>query len=240
MGSMSEQQPITVVLGEDNYLVREGLERLLSAEGSVAVLACQGDLKSLMATVDELAPDVVVTDIRMPPSLVDEGIRIARWLRDAHPDVGVLVLSQYSDPSLALDLLDRGVAGRGYLLKDRVRDIGEFVSALHTVASGGSVIDPQVVEDMVAVERSRASSKLSELTAREREVLALMAQGKRNGAIAENLVIAENSVQKYVNSIFWKLGLAPDSDDDRRVRAVLLFLSEQGGSPAAPLPSPGE
>jgi DNA-binding NarL/FixJ family response regulator len=224
---MTEGRRIRVVLGEDNYLVREGLERLLAGTDRVDVLACREDLGSLMSAVDEHVPDVVVTDIRMPPTYEDEGIRIAGWARDAHPGIGVVGLSQYSDPSLSMELLARGVAGRAYLLKDRVRDIDEFVAAIETVADGGSVIDPQVVEDMVAAERRRASSRLGELTARERDVLALMAQGKRNGAIARVLVITENSVQKYVNSIFAKLGLTAESDDDRRVRAVLLFLAEQ-------------
>jgi DNA-binding NarL/FixJ family response regulator len=236
MGRMagSERAPVTVVLGEDNYLVREGVERLLEATGAVRVLACRAELHSLKEAIDQLVPDVVVTDIRMPPTGLDEGVQIARWARDAHPEMGVLILSQYSDPALSVALLERGVAGRGYLLKDRVRDIDEFIAAIRTVAEGGSVIDPQVVEDMVAADRRRASSLLGELTAREREVLSLMAQGMRNGAIARALVITENSVQKYVNAIFGKLGLSGEGDDDRRVRAVLMFLSEHGHRPATP------
>jgi DNA-binding NarL/FixJ family response regulator len=231
---VAPQQKIRVVLGEDNYLVREGLERLLSDSDSITVLTCREDMTSLMEAIDEFVPDVVVTDIRMPPDCVDEGIRVAAWAHKAHPGMGVVVLSQYSDPSLSLALLERGVAGRGYLLKDRVRDIDEFVVAIRAVAEGGSVIDPQVVEDMVASDRRRAFSKLAELTSRESEVLALMAQGKRNAAIARELVITENSVQKYVNTIFAKLRLPVDSDDDRRVRAVLMFLSEHGHAPAMP------
>lgn len=231
---VTTQQKIRVVLGEDNYLVREGLERLLTDSDSINVLTCREDMASLIEAIDEFVPDVVVTDIRMPPECVDEGIRVAAWARSAHPGMGVVVLSQYSDPSLSLALLEQGVSGRGYLLKDRVRNIDEFVGAIRAVADGGSVIDPQVVEDMVASDRRRASSKLAELTAREREVLALMAQGKRNAAISRALVITENSVQKYVNTIFAKLQLPIDSDDDRRVRAVLLFLSEQGHAPSTP------
>ena len=179
--------------------------------------------------MDEHAPDVVVTDIRMPPTNTDEGIRAARSLRETHPGVGVVVLSQYIEPAWALALLEQGTTGRGYLLKERVGDLDELTHAIHTVAEGGSVIDPKVVDALVQARMQREASLLRRLTPRELEVLSEIAQGRNNAGIVASLVLSERAVEKHINSIFSKLGLA--SVDDyvhRRVRAVLLYLAEQG------------
>ena len=219
---------IRVVLAEDNYLVREGVRKLLEANPDVDLVAACEDRHSLLAAIEEEAPDVVLTDIRMPPSGTDEGIRVADRLRDTHPEIGVVVLSQFVDPLYALALLERGAAGRGYLLKERIRDVEQLVAAIKEVAGGGSVIDPRVVESLI-VARSRADeSPLRDLTPRERQVLEEMAQGKSNAAIAEALVITERSVEKVTHSIFLKLGLTWQPDINRRVKAVLLYLAEEG------------
>ena len=218
--------PIRVVLAEDNYLVREGVRRLLDAEPDVDVVDVCQDLDSLLSTIEAEKPDVVLTDIRMPPTETDEGIRVADQLRDTHPETGVVVLSQFLDPQYALALLDRGADRRAYLLKERVRDTAELVNAIREVAAGGSVIDSKVVEALVA-SRSRAErSPLEDLTPRERQILAEMAQGKSNAAIAQALVITERSVEKVIHSIFLKLGLTWMPDVNRRVKAVLVYLSE--------------
>ena len=220
--------PIRLVLAEDHYLVREGVRRLLETEGELEVAAVCGDLGSLLAAVDAERPDVVVTDIRMPPGDADEGIQAAERLRETHPEVGVVVLSQYANPSYALALLERGSARRAYLLKERVDDLEQLVAAIRAVAEGGSVIDPKVVEALVAARRP-ASSDLDRLTPRELEVLGEMAQGKSNAAIAESLVLSERAVEKHSNSIFSKLGLAEERDVNRRVKAVLVYLEQGGG-----------
>jgi DNA-binding NarL/FixJ family response regulator len=220
---------IRLVLAEDSYLVREGIRRLLETRPQLEVVAVCGDLESLLDAVQAEQPDVVLTDIRMPPERRDEGIRAARRLRGTNPDVAVVVLSQYAEPGYALSLLESGSERRGYLLKDRVDDLDQLVSAIQTVVNGGSMIDPKVVEALVAESASAERSVLSELTPREREVLGEMAQGKNNAAIAEALVITERSVEKYIHSIFTKLGLAWEERVHRRVKAVLLFLGEQRG-----------
>jgi DNA-binding NarL/FixJ family response regulator len=180
--------------------------------------------------VEKVDPDVVVTDIRMPPTGSDEGIRAANQLRIERPKVGVVVLSQYSEPSYALALLANGSDGRAYLLKERVSDIEDLLSAIRTVAEGGSVIDPRVVEQLVSATARNAPSDLDRLTAREREILSEMAQGKNNAAIAATLVLSERAVEKHSNSIFSKLGLSEERDVNRRVKAVLLWLdAKQGG-----------
>src|SRR6476661_1704159 len=207
-------------------IVREGLEQLLAASPTVEVVAACGDYDELRAAVERERPDVVLTDIRMPPSKTDEGIRIAHELRKTHPEVGVVVLSQYAEPEYVLSLLDAGSDGRGYLLKERISSRGTLVSAIDSVARGGSVIDPKIVEVLVE-ERTRAErSPLSELTEREREVLAEIATGKSNSAIAESLVLTKRAVEKHINAIFMKLGLASSDDVSKRVKAALLFLSE--------------
>jgi DNA-binding NarL/FixJ family response regulator len=218
---------IRVVLAEDSFLVREGIRRLLETQAELDVVATCGDLDSLLGAVESEKPDVVLTDIRMPPNEHDEGIQAARRLRETSPEVGVVVLSQYSQPGYALALLESGSEGRAYLLKERVEDLEQLMSAIHAVAAGGSVIDPKVVESLVAAKTTAERSSLSELTPREREVLREMAQGKNNAAIAESLVITERSVEKYVHAIFTKLRIAWEENVHRRVKAVLVFLAEE-------------
>lgn len=216
-----------VVLAEDNGLLRDGLVRVLEAADDVDLAAAVADLPSLDAAIAEHDPDVVVTDIRMPPSGTDEGIRIASRLRTERPSVGVVVLSQYEDPAYALALLEGGAAGRAYLLKERVSNASELVDAVRAVAAGGSVIDPKVVEGLVSAGRRPPSSELDRLTPRELEVLAEMATGKSNAAIAAALVLSERAVEKHTNSIFSKLGLSEERDLNRRVKAVLLYLAQK-------------
>jgi DNA-binding NarL/FixJ family response regulator len=218
--------PIRLVIAEDHYLVREGVKRLLETQPDLEVAAACGDLDSLLAAVKEEKPDVVVTDIRMPPSNVDEGIRAAEQLRETDPDVGVVVLSQYANPTYALALLESGSARRSYLLKERVQDLEQLVSAIRTVAEGGSVIDPKVVDALVAENARGDESRLNQLTPRERDVLREMAMGKSNAAIGESLFLAERSVEKVIHSIFLKLGLTWETSVHKRVMAVILYLSE--------------
>jgi DNA-binding NarL/FixJ family response regulator len=208
------------VIAEDSVLLREGLTQILGRFGH-EVAAAVGDAPALLAAVAEHRPDAVVTDVRMPPGLRDEGLRAALALRERHPGLAVLVLSQYVEQSYAAELLQTG-DGVGYLLKDRVGDVAEFVDALDRVASGGTVIDPEVVRRLLS--RRRADAPLDRLTPREREVLSLMAEGRSNGAIARRLVVSEAAVVKHVGSIFTKLGLSQEPDDHRRVLAVLAHL----------------
>jgi DNA-binding NarL/FixJ family response regulator len=218
--------PIRVVLADDHYLVREGVRRLLESDADVAVVDVAEDLDSLLAAVDEAQPDVVLTDIRMPPSGVDEGIQAAERLRETHPEVGVVVLSQYAEPRYALALLEAGTARRAYLLKERVDDLAQLVGAIREVASGGSMIDPKVVEALVADKARTDSSPLNELTPRERDVLREMAEGKNNAAIAAALFLTERSVEKVIHSIFLKLGIGWEPSIHKRVKAVILYLAE--------------
>jgi DNA-binding NarL/FixJ family response regulator len=218
---------IRVALAEDSFIVREGLREVLAAQPEIEVVATCGDLRSLLDAVDAERPDVVLTDIRMPPSKQDEGIQAAAQLRKSHPDVGVVVLSQYAEPGYALALLESGSDRRAYLLKERINDRGQLVSAIQAVAQGGSVIDPKIVEVLVAAKTRAERSPLLELTAREQEVLAEIAQGKSNTAIAESLVLTKRAVEKHINSIFLKLDLSYADDVSRRVKAALLFLAEQ-------------
>jgi DNA-binding NarL/FixJ family response regulator len=220
--------PIRLVLAEDNYLVREGIRRLLETQSDLEVAAACGGLDSLLAAVDAERPDVVVTDIRMPPGGADEGIQAAERLRETYPDVGVVVLSQYANPTYALALLKGGSARRAYLLKERVEDLEQLVAAIHAVAGGGSVIDPKVVEALVAENARGEESPLSQLTARERDVLREMAEGKNNAAIADALFLTERSVEKVIHSIFLKLGLTWEAAVHKRVKAVILYLAESG------------
>ena len=218
--------PIRVVLAEDQYIVREGIRRLLETQPGLEIAAVCDDLDSLLAAVEAEKPDVVVTDIRMPPGNTDEGIQAAERLRETHPDTGVVVLSQYATPSYALALLESGSAGRSYLLKERVQDVEELVSAIQTVAEGGSVIDPKVVEALVAENARGEGSPIKQLTPRERDVLHEMAAGKSNAAIGESLFLAERSVEKVIHSIFLKLGLTWEAAVHKRVKAVILYLAE--------------
>jgi DNA-binding NarL/FixJ family response regulator len=216
--------PLRIVLAEDSVLLREGMSGLLHRFGH-AVVATVGDASALVAAVEEHEPDVVVTDVRMPPGFTDEGLRAAVALRAAYPSLAVLVLSQYVEQTYAVELLDaetrrgRG-AGVGYLLKDRVGDVEEFVDAVHRVAAGAMVIDPEVVGQLLG----RRRDPLQRLTPREREVLGLMAEGRSNAAIARTLVVSEAAVAKHIGSILAKLDLPPTEDDHRRVLAVLAFL----------------
>jgi DNA-binding NarL/FixJ family response regulator len=220
--------PIRVVLAEDHYLVREGIHRLLETRPEFEVAAVCGDLGSLLAAVDLERPDVVVTDIRMPPDDADEGIQAAERLRETNPEVGVVVLSQYANPRYVLTLLEGGTGGRAYLLKERVKDLEQLVGAIHAVAEGGSVIDPKVVETLVAENARGEESPLNQLTPREQDVLREMAEGKNNAAIAEALFLTERSVEKVIHAIFLKLGLTWEKAVHKRVKAVILYLAESG------------
>ncbi len=219
---------IRVVLAEDNYLVREGVRRLLETAPGIEIAAVCEDLDSLLAAVEAEHPDVVLTDIRMPPNGVDEGIQAAARLRETHPGVGVVVLSQYAEPGYALALLEAGTAGRSYLLKERVTDLDQLVSAIGAVAEGGSVIDPKLVEGLIAEKARVEASPIDALTARERDVLREMAEGKNNAAIAAALFLTERSVEKVIHSIFLKLGIGFEPSVHKRVKAVILYLSEGG------------
>jgi DNA-binding NarL/FixJ family response regulator len=216
---------ISVALAEDSLIVREGLQQLLGTEPDIDVVASCADFDALLAAVESHQPDVVLTDIRMPPTGTDEGIRAAKILRESHPDTGVVVLSQYGHPSYALSLLEDGSDRRAYLLKQRVHERAELVSAIRSVAEGGSVIDPKIVEELVSAKARADSSPLAELTPRESEVLAEIAQGKSNAAIAESLVLTKRAVEKHINSIFLKLNLSEAEDVSKRVKAALVFLT---------------
>ena len=220
---------IRVVVAEDSLIVREGLQQLLAASPSVDVVATYGDIDAVVEAVERDRPDVVLTDIRMPPSNTDEGIRLADHLRENRPSTGVVVLSQYAEPPYVLALLEHGSDRRGYLLKERIHDRGQLVSAIDAVARGGSVIDPKIVEVLVEGKARARRSPLGELTPRERDVLAEIAEGKSNAAIAESLVLTKRAVEKHINSIFTKLGLAASEDVSKRVKATLMFLAD--GSP---------
>jgi DNA-binding NarL/FixJ family response regulator len=213
---------VRVIVAEDSVLLREGVVRLLE-EAEFEVVGQAGDGEELMRKARAHKPDIAIIDIRMPPTHTDEGLRAARAIREELPDTGVLVLSQYIEEGYALELLGDDAAGVGYLLKDRVSDLERFADAIRRVAEGGSALDPEVISQMLG--RRRTENPLAELTPREREVLALMAEGRSNQAIAETLVITERAVEKHVTSIFAKLNLPPAAEDHRRVLAVLAFLS---------------
>lgn len=217
--------PVRVVLGEDNYLLREGTRELLDDDPSIEVVATAEDFDSTAAFVESASPDVLVTDIRMPPTHTDEGLRLAARLRTTHPHVGVVVLSQHDDPEYAIELLDDGAAGRAYLLKQRLSDIGQLSRAIHEVARGGSVIDPAVVDVLMAARSSASRSSVDSLSPREQLVLGYVAQGKSNAGIAAAIGATERSVERHVSSIFVKLNLADEPTDHRRVKAAILFLS---------------
>lgn len=217
---------IRLVIAEDHFLVREGVRRLLETQSDLEVAAVCGDLDSLLGAVDAEHPDVVVTDIRMPPADTDEGIVAAERLRETNPEVGVVVLSQYASPGYVLKLLEGGSARRAYLLKERVNDLEQLAGAIRTVAVGGSVIDPKVVELLVAENARSDESPLKQLTARERGVLREMAEGKNNAAIAATLSLTERSIEKVIHSIFLKLGLSWEASVHKRVKAVILYLAE--------------
>jgi DNA-binding NarL/FixJ family response regulator len=220
-------EPLRVVIAEDNYLVREGTRRLLEDSGEVHVVAAVGSAEELLDAVDRLRPAAVLTDIRMPPGHDMEGIAAAHEIRARHPEVGVVVLSQHADAAYAFELLKGGTAGMAYLLKERVGDLDELLRALRETIAGRSVIDPVVVESLLALRGRLAQSPLTTLTPRETDVLREMAQGKTNAAVAEALSISESAVEKYANAIFSKLGLSEERQVHRRVAAVLTFLREK-------------
>ncbi len=232
--------PISVVLAEDSLIVREGLVRLLATDDEIDLVAQCADFESLIEAVENHEPDVVVTDIRMPPTHTDEGIRAAAHLGERGLSTGVVVLSNYADPTYAVALLDSGAPGRSYLLKERVHDRSQLVSAIRAVSIGGSMVDSKIIEPLIAARVWSEQSPLAALTAREREVLANIAQGKSNAAIADSLVLTKRAVEKHINSIFMKLDLVTDEDISRRVKATLMFLADtQSGSSPDAFPPPG-
>jgi len=215
---------IRVILAEDNYLAREGIVRVLESIEDLDLVAAYGDLDAVRAAIERDRPDVVVTDIRMPPNHTDEGIRLAEELRTTRPEIGVVVLSQHESPLYALALFDQGAERRAYLLKERVRDQSELGRAVREVASGGSVVDPRVVEGLLSA-HTRTHTPLEELTPRELEILALIAEGRSNTAIADALVVTKRAVERHINAIFRKLELEESEDVSRRVTAALLYLT---------------
>jgi DNA-binding NarL/FixJ family response regulator len=225
--------PLRVVLADDSYLVREAITHVLDGAPEVEIVATCEDGDALRAAVEAELPDVVLTDIRMPPSGDDEGIAIANALRDTHPGMGVVVVSQYADPRYGIALLEGGSDGRAYLLKERLHDRMQLVAALKAVAAGESVVDSKVVEALISARARADASPLAELTQRELEILSEIAQGKSNMAIAEQLVLTKRAVEKHINAIFLKLGLTQAEDFSRRVKAALIYLAQQPDSPHA-------
>ena len=221
---------IRVVVAEDSLLVRAGIVKLLDAYDDVEIAELCVDLGELLDAVERSKPHVVLTDIRMPPTGTDEGIRAATELRERHPKVGVVVLSQFVEPAYAITLFDGGSQGRAYLLKERISEGSQLINAIREVAAGGSVVDPKVVEALVAARSRSTSSPLENLTPREIEVLSEIAQGKNNAAVAESLVLSERAVEKHINSLFSKLGLSEEPAVHRRVKAVLLYLADRPAS----------
>jgi DNA-binding NarL/FixJ family response regulator len=217
---------IRIVLAEDHFLLREGLRRLLEAEGDLEVVAVCEDFDALLSAVVVDQPDVVITDIRMPPTHLDEGIRAAEQLRETHPDLGVVVLSQYVEPGYAHALFAGGTERRAYLLKERVSEMEQLAGAIRSVAAGGSAVDPKVVEALVGAKTRSDSSPLHDLTPRELDVLREMAEGKNNASIAASLFLTERSVEKVIHSIFQKLDLGWDAAVHKRVKAVILYLAD--------------
>jgi DNA-binding NarL/FixJ family response regulator len=228
-GEATATRPLRVVVADDSYLVRQALEHVLEPVEEIDVVASCPDRDALLLAIEAQRPDVVVTDIRMPPTETDEGVQIAARLRETHPEIGVVVLSQFAEPRYGLALLESGSDRRAYLLKERIQYRGQLVAAIHSVAQGGSVIDAKVVEGLVQ-ERARAdSSPLNELTARELEILAFVARGHSNQAIADELVLTKRAVEKHINAIFLKLSLGDAADVSRRVKAALIYLAEHHG-----------
>jgi DNA-binding NarL/FixJ family response regulator len=217
---------IRLVLAEDNVLTREGIRALIELEDDLTLVGVSKDFDTLLALVSEHEPDVVLTDIRMPPTGTDEGVRAARQLQETHPDIGVVVLSHYLEPNYALSLFAAGAERRGYLLKERVADGEQLATAIRDVNRGGTVVDPTVVDILLAA-RAAPRSPVASLTPRERETLGEMAQGKNNAAIAESLQLGDRSVEKHINAVFTKLGLSEENSVHRRVMAVLVYLADQ-------------
>jgi DNA-binding NarL/FixJ family response regulator len=224
---------VRVILAEDSFLVREALTELFASDPEVEVVAVAEDRLSLERAVERERPDVVVSDIRMPPEHESEGIEVAATLRSTHPEIGVVILSQYAEPEYALRLFETGSGGRAYLLKERVGNRAELVTAIRAVAAGESVVDPKIVDTLVAERARVAGSALADLTTRERQVLAEVATGKSNAAIAEALFLTKRAVEKHINAIFMKLNLREADDVSRRVKATLMFLAENAEKGAA-------
>jgi DNA-binding NarL/FixJ family response regulator len=225
---------LRIVLADDSYLAREAVAHVLDGVEEVDVVAVCADRDSLVEAIEAERPDVVVTDIRMPPGDSDEGVQVAVWLRDSHAAIGVVVLSQYLEPQYALDLLAHGSDGRAYLLKERIHDRDELIAAIRATASGGSVIDAKVVEMLVAARSRVEDSPLGGLTQRERQILAEIAQGKSNSAIAQSLALSKRAVEKHINAIFAKLELPESENVSRRVKAALLFLADEAPDDEGP------
>jgi DNA-binding NarL/FixJ family response regulator len=221
---------IRVVLSDDSFLAREGIARVLDAIEDIDLVAACGDLDELRTIVERVKPDVVVTDIRMPPTNTDEGIRFASELRASHPEVGVVVISQHAEPAYAMSLFEDGSSQRAYLLKERVKDEDEMARALREVVAGGSLVDPRIVDKLVSARMNDPG--LEKLTPREREILAMMAEGRSNTSIAESLEITKRAVERHINGIFLKLDLGEASDVNRRVKATLRYLTGEAGNSA--------
>ncbi len=232
----NESDPVTlrVAIADDSLLVREGLRHVLEGVPELELVAVCEEAHALLDAIEEESPDVVVTDIRMPPFREREGIRVAAQLRESHPEIGVVILSQYADPSLALELFESGSEGRGYLLKERVGERRQLVDAIQAVADGRSVVDPKIIDGLIAERARAAASPFDELTAREREVLGEVATGRSNAAIASSLFLTKRAVEKHINSIFMKLNLRESEDTSRRVKATLIYLAEQAARPPSP------
>jgi DNA-binding NarL/FixJ family response regulator len=225
---VSEGVALRLIIAEDSFLVREALTQLFAADPSIEVVGVAHDRGALVHAIDAQLPDVVVSDIRMPPEHESEGIDVAMWLRESHPEIGVVILSQFAEPEYALRLFEEGSGGRAYLLKERIGNRAEISAAIRAVAEGGSVVDPKIVDTLVA-ERARAErSPLARLSEREREVLAGVAAGRSNAAIAEELFLTKRAVEKHINAIFMKLNLRDTEDISRRVKATLMFLGDDG------------
>jgi len=216
---------LRVAIGEDSFLTREALSALLTNTAGIDLVAVCEDADSLRSAIEREQLDVVLTDIRMPPDHRDEGIRLANELRETRPEIGVVVLSQHAEPTYAVLLFEDGSHGRAYLLKESLRDRDELVRAVVTVADGGSVVDPLIVEELLEIQRRRRDTPLDRLTPRELQILGLIAEGRSNAAIAEKLVVTKRAVERHINSIFLKLGLRESDDVSRRVKAALLYLS---------------
>ena len=224
--NVANTESVTVVVAEDAFLAREAIEQVLSRAPDVEVAEVCEDRYSLLAAIEKHEPDAVVTDIRMPPTGTDEGIQVARAVRESHPAMGVVVLSQFVEPAYALSLLESGSAGRAYLLKERIHDGEQLIRAIKAVVAGESVIDPKVVDSLVEAQSRQEHSPLAQLSDRESEVLAEIAQGKSNSAIAESLFLTKRAVEKHINSIFLKLDLRDSDDVSRRVKATLMYLTD--------------
>lgn len=228
--------PFRVAIAEDSFLIREGLRQLLEQAPDVDVIAVCADAISLLEAVERNPPDVVLSDIRMPPFREDEGIALAARLRESHPAIGVVILSQYADPAYALQLFEHGSEGRAYLLKERVGNLAELTGAIEAVAAGRSVLDAKIIDLLMSERQRSTASPLDELTAREREVLTEVATGKSNAAIAASLYLTKRAVEKHINAIFMKLNLRESEDTSRRVKATLIYLADAGSRVRSPQP----